>query len=239
VIFDASGSMGQPLPSGEQRIAAAKRALEQLVGTVLEEGTPFSLRAFGHVAPSSCETRLEVPLAPLDREAALASVAGIEPKLLSQTAIADSLLAAVDDLRSATGPRTVILVTDGEESCGGDPAAAAAALRASGSTTIAIVSLGLDEAGLAAFEALAEEVGATYVDVTSFEELRLALADALRPVYEVYGPGGDLVATGRVGEAVELPMGVYEVRVLTSPAQVFEAVTVPGDGSVEVRVGGR
>jgi Mg-chelatase subunit ChlD len=239
VIFDASGSMGQPLPSGEQRIAAAKRALEQLVGTVLEEGTPFSLRAFGHVAPSSCETRLEVPLAPLDREGALASVAGIEPKLLSQTAIADSLLAAVDDLRSATGPRTVILVTDGEESCGGDPAAAAAALRASGSTTIAIVSLGLDEAGLAAFEALAEEVGATYVDVTSFEELRLALADALRPVYEVYGPGGDLVATGRVGEAVELPMGVYEVRVLTSPAQVFEAVTVPGDGSVEVRVGGR
>src|SRR5690606_17588220 len=60
VIFDASGSMGQVLPSGEPRIAAAKRALDDLVGSALEEGTPFSLRAFGHVAPNSCETSLDV-----------------------------------------------------------------------------------------------------------------------------------------------------------------------------------
>lgn len=238
VVFDASGSMGQALPSGEPRIAAARRALEDLVDAVLEEGTPFSLRAFGHVAPNSCESSLEVPLGPLDGEAAMAAVRAIEPKLLSQTAIADSLLLAVEDLAGAAGPRTVILVTDGEESCGGDPAAAAAELRAAGDVTIAIVSLALDEAGLAVFEDLAEGIGATYVDVGSFEDLSEAIAAALEPAFEVYAASGELVATGRVGDSVELPMGVYQVRVLTSPVEVFEAVTVPGDGRVEVVVAG-
>jgi hypothetical protein len=132
----------------------------------------------------------------------------------------------------------VILVTDGEESCGGDPAAAAAELRAAGDVTIAIVSLALDEAGLAVFEDLAEGIGATYVDVGSFEDLSEAIAAALEPAFEVYAASGELVATGRVGDSVELPMGVYQVRVLTSPVEVFEAVTVPGDGRVEVVVAG-
>ena len=239
VVFDASGSMGQALPSGEQRIAAARRALEDLVGTVLDDQTPFSLRAFGHVAPNSCETRLDVPLGPLDREDALAAVRAIEPKLLSQTAIADSLLLAADDLSGATGPRTVLLITDGKESCGGDPAEAAARLRAAGDVTIAIVSLALDEDGLAAFEDLAAAIDATYVDVGSFEDLKEAIAAALEPAFEVYAADGELVATGRVGDSVELPMGVYRVRVLTSPVQVFEPVVVPGDGSVQVVAGER
>jgi len=59
----------------------------------------------------------------------------------------------------------------------------------------------------------------------------------LVPVFEVYEAGGALVATGRVGETVELPMGIYRVRVLGAPVEVFENVRVPGDGSVVVRTG--
>lgn len=239
VIFDASGSMGQPLPSGEPRIEAAIRALETLVGDVLPEGAPFALRAFGHVAPNSCETRLDVPLEPLDREAALAAVRAIEPKLLSQTAIADSLTLAADDLGAAAGPKTIILITDGAESCGGDPAAAAKELRAAGDVAIAIVSLALDPESLAVFEGLAAEVGATYVDVTSYETLSRAITEALVPSFEVYDVAGDLIATGRVGDTVELPVGTYSVRVLSSPVEVIEGVRVPGDGSVQVEAGAR
>ncbi|HLU81894.1 MAG TPA: hypothetical protein VKZ43_00705, partial [Trueperaceae bacterium] len=136
------------------------------------------------------------------------------------------------------GPRTVILITDGKESCGGDPAAAAAALRAAGDTNIAIVSLALGPADLAVFERLAAEIDATYVDVASFEGLSEAIAAALTPGYEVFDTAGALVATGRVGESVELPMGVYRVRVLTAPAEIFDDVRVPGDGSVRVALGG-
>src|SRR5690606_8932892 len=189
------------------------------------------------IQPSSCETRLDVALGALDREAALSAVAAIEPKLLSQTSIADSLLAAVDDLGSAGASRTVILITDGEESCGGDPAAAAATLRESGSVAIAIVSLALEPDALAVFQALADEIGASFVDVGSYEALSAAITEALVPAFEVYDVAGELVAGGRVGDTVELPMGTYSVRVLAEPVEVFERVRVPGDGSVRVAAG--
>lgn len=238
VIFDASGSMGQLLPSGEQRIVAAKRALETLVGEVLPDETPFALRAFGHISPTSCETRLDVAFGALDRGKAMAAVQAIEPKLLSGTPIAQSLAAVAQDLADAGGGRQVILITDGEESCGGDPAAAVRELREAGPLSLAIVSLALEPEALAVFEALAEEVGASYVDVGSYEALNTAIAEALNPAFEVYDLEGELVAEGRVGgEAVELPMGLYRVRVLSVPVEVIENVRVPGDGSVTVNAG--
>ena len=238
VIFDASGSMGQLLPSGEQRIVAAKRALETLVGEVLPEETPFALRAFGHISPTSCETRLDVAFGALDRGKAMAAVQAIEPKLLSGTPIAQSLAAVAQDLADAGGGRQVILITDGEESCGGDPAAAVRELREAGPLSLAIVSLALEPEALAVFEALAEEVGASYVDVGSYEALNTAIAEALNPAFEVYDLEGELVAEGRVGgDAVELPMGLYRVRVLSMPVEVIENVRVPGDGSITVNAG--
>jgi len=234
VIFDASGSMGRELPSGEQRVTAAKRSLAELVGEVLPDGTPFALRAFGHISPTSCESRLDVPLGPLDRAKAMAAVDAIAPKLLSQTPIADSLLKVPSDLAAAGGARTVILITDGEESCGGDPAAAVREARRAGPLDLAIVSLGLEPDALAVFERLAADVGASYVDVTSFEALAAAVAEALNPAFEVYAAGGgEPVAHGRVGgEPIELPMGVYDVRVMTTPVEEFRDVRVPGEKEV-------
>lgn len=239
VVFDASGSMGRELPSGEQRITAAKRVLESLVGEVLPEGAPFALRAFGHITPSSCETRLDVPLAPLDRAEALEAVRAIEPKLLSQTPLADSLALVAEDLAAAGGTRTVILITDGEESCGGDPAAAVSGLRDQGiDVDLAIVSLALEPESQAVFEALADAVGASYVDVTSFEELQASVEEALNPAFEVVDASGAVVARGRVGGApIELEMGVYTVRVMTAPVVEFRDVRVPGERSVTLTVG--
>lgn len=240
VIFDASGSMGRELPSGEQRITAAKRALTALVNEVLPEGAPFALRAFGHIAPSSCETRLDVPLAPLDRAKALAAVQAIAPKLLSQTPIADSLAAVPQDLAQAGGARTVILITDGAESCGGDPAAAVREARSKGPLDLAIVSLGLEPDALAVFQKLAADVGASYVDVGSYEALAEAVAEALNPAFEVYDAiSGELVARGRVGgDSVSLEMGVYDVRVLLAKVEEFKGVRVPGEKEVVLTVGG-
>ncbi len=239
VIFDASGSMGVPLPSGEQRITAAKRVLESLVSEVLPEGSAFALRAFGHVEPMTCNTRLELPLAPLDRAEALAAVRAIEPKLLSQTPLAESLAAVGDDLARAGRSRTVILITDGEESCGADPVEAVRALRQNHPVDLVIVSLGLGAEEKASFEALAAATNASYVDVTSFEELKASVDGALNKRFEVVDEAGEVVATGLVdGEAVELPMGVYTVRVFGAPMQEIANVRVPGESSVTVTYGG-
>lgn len=240
VIFDASGSMGAPLPSGRPRIEVAKEVLAALVTDILPEGTPFAFRAFGHIAPQSCETRLDVPLTPLDPDVARAAFDAIEPKLLSQTPIADSLREVARDLSGTEASKTVVLITDGEESCGGDPEAALAELRDAGvEVQLSIVSLGLDEAeARERFAALAELGGGTYVDADDRESLQASVEEALHPPFEVLDTDGAVAARGRVGgPGVEVPMGVYTVRVPGSPPQVFRGVRVEGDGSVAVTVG--
>ena len=240
VILDASGSMSKKLPSGASRIDVAKQVLANFVSETLPEGTPFALRAFGHIAPSSCETRLDIPLAPLNVSEALSVIAGIEPKLLSQTPIADSLLAVAGDLSNASGPTTVVLLTDGEESCDGDPEAAVSGLRSQGiEVQLAIVSLGLeDPAEVASFEALAESVGASYVDAQDLDSLEESILAALRPPFEVLDAAGEVVARGTVeGDGITLPGGLYTVRVLTSPIEVFREVRIPAETEVALTLG--
>ncbi|CAN5802494.1 hypothetical protein BH23DEI1_BH23DEI1_13040 [soil metagenome] len=239
IVFDASGSMGALLPSGESRIDAARAVLTELVDEILPEGAPFALRVFGHLTPQSCETRLDIPLAPLDRAAARAAIAAIEPKLLSQTPIADALLHVADDLG---GGGSVILITDGEESCGGDPSAVLTELRERGiDVTVSIVSLGIgDEEVRARLESLAHGAGGSYVGADDPASLRDAIAESLETPFEVLDAAGGIVARGRVGgDAIELPMGVYTLRVAGSPPTVIRDVRVPGDGASTVTVDAR
>lgn len=236
VIFDASGSMGALLPDGTSRLEAAKQVLDTLVGDVLPEGTPFALRAFGHITPQSCESRVEVPLAPLDREAAFAAIDAIQPKLLSQTPIADALRQVASDLEDGGGG-TVILITDGEESCGGDPSAAVDELRAAGiDVNLTIVTLGVESAEVrAGFEALAERAGGAFAPADDTEQLRTEVEAALYPAFEVLDASGTVVATGRVGSgSVELPVGAYAVRVPGTPPTVIRDVRIRGDDAVTV-----
>ena len=240
VILDASGSMGVLLPDGTPRIDAARATLQALVRDVLDEGTPFALRAFGHVMPSTCDQELVVPLAPLERAEALGSIAEIEPKLLSQTPIADALRAAADDLAGADGPVAVVLITDGEESCGGDPEAAVAELRAAGiDVTLSIVSLALDDpAAEERFATLADLGGGAYTDVGDPQQLGDAIEASLAVPFEVLAADGTVVARGSVGgDAVSVPAGLYTVRVPGSPPTLLRDVRVPGDARVEVAIG--
>jgi hypothetical protein len=237
VIFDASGSMGASLPSGEPKIDAAKGVLRDLVREILPEGVPFALRAFGHLTPQSCESRLEVGLAPLVREEALAAIDEIQPKLLSQTPLADALLQVGSDLGDAPPGSSVVVITDGEESCGGDPAAAVDELRSQGlDVQVSIVSLGVeDESTRASFEALADRAGGSYAPADDLSSLRSAVEAAMNPPFEVLDAAGEVVARGRIdGEPIEIPMGRYTVRVPGSPPELIRDVRVPGDSAVQV-----
>src|SRR5690606_39810899 len=93
------------------------------------------LRVYGSrtmaLDPEACEDSfLAVPVEGLDREALLATVQGTEP--LGATPIAYSLERAAEDLRGAAGRKVIVIVTDGEESCGGDVRAVAERLAAQG-----------------------------------------------------------------------------------------------------------
>ncbi|NJN52741.1 MAG: VWA domain-containing protein, partial [Gammaproteobacteria bacterium] len=164
LVIDASGSMLARL-AGERRIDLAKRALAQLLAEIAA-GTPLAMRVFGARQADACLTDLEVPLAPLDVVKVAARINAIEPKNLAKTPIGASLLKVKEDLAGNTGPALVVLVTDGEETCDGDPQAAIEDLRAAGlDVRVNIVGFAIDEIGLKeTFQSWAQAGNGAYFD---------------------------------------------------------------------------
>ncbi len=233
LILDASGSMLQRI-EGKRRIDVAHAALVHLVEDVLPPGVPFAFRAFG-LEKDACRTELRLPLSALDRKAAARSIRDVPAINLARTAIADSLMAAAQDLRDAGEPRVIVLVTDGEETCDGDPAEAIANLRAGGlDIRVNIVGFAIDDAALAqTFEAWARIGGGSYFRADGQAALEAAIAAALAPQFEITRNHADgtseLVARGALGSPVPVPAGSLTVE--PGSGAIGEAVTlrlVPG-----------
>jgi hypothetical protein len=120
LIMDASGSMERVDDTGVRLLDGAKAALNRVVDE-LPDGTPVGLRVYGHRTPNTdpvagCQdTELVVPVAPLDRERLRGAIAAYNAS--GYTPIGRSLQEAANDL-PPEGPRTIVLVTDGEDTCG-------------------------------------------------------------------------------------------------------------------------
>lgn len=238
LILDASGSMLQRL-EGKRRIAIAKEVLTEAVESHIPAGTLVALRVFGHREPNACRTDLEIPMAPLDPAAAVEKIAAIEAKNLAKTPIADSLAEVASDLKDASGQKVVVLVTDGEETCDGDPEAVIESLTDKGfDLHLNIVGFAIDDDELASqFESWAELGGGRYLSAVDQAGLSDALAEALKTPFSVYDRSGSVVAQGVVGgEPVELEAGFYRVVVATSPPRTYEKVEVPGESEVRIEL---
>ena len=226
VILDASGSMLKRIGS-QRRIDVAAATLKKLTSSTIPAGTRFALRVFGSKV-GSCQTNLAVPLRPLEPAAVAAQVDAIAPRSLARTPIAASLEAVSRDLQGVSGERLVVLITDGEETCGGDPADAITRLRAQGvNVRVNIVGFAIDDAALAEkFRQWSEAGGGTYFDARDAAGLDKALTLAMRPAFEVVDGKSQVVAHGYVGgNPVQVKPGIYTVR-LAGGSGASQRVTV-------------
>ena len=128
----------------------------------------------------SCQTDLDIPLAPLNPAAVGQRIAALVAKNGARTPIGASLDKVADDLKSAKGERLVVLVTDGEETCGGDPAAAIEQLRKAGiDTRVSIVGFALDDEKLATtFRRWSDAGGGAFFDAKDAAGLDKSLSEA-------------------------------------------------------------
>ena len=188
-ILDASNSMNKPFDN-ETRLDAAKAALIELLD-VTSELDRAGLYVFGHRigkddAAASCQDIESLfPLLPPDaanNPDVIAAINGIEAR--GMTPIADALVAASNALSGYGGEGVIVLITDGEETCGGDPKVVAQMLKTL-QPPIVLHIVGLDIAPDAR-DQLTEVAGITggrYYGVGSARELLNALYSAV--------PGGE------------------------------------------------
>src|SRR5690606_22488145 len=177
LILAASGSMFNQLADGRYRIVAGKGVLPELVAALpADADLNVGYRAYGSelqaTAAGSCEdSRLYVPIEGVDRQLLLTTVRNTQAR--GATPIAYSLERALEDLDGRTGERIVVLITDGEEGCGGDVRAAAQALKDAG-IDLRIIGFDLDELARASFDGLG-----AFENATSAAELLAALNRAV------------------------------------------------------------
>lgn len=234
LILDASGSMWTKI-GGTPRIVAARSALARIVNDVIPLGTPVALRVFGDQAPRSCKQALEAPLAPLTaarRKTLVKVIDAVDPKPYSKTPIAASLQEmATHDLADAKGKRLIVLVTDGHETCGGDPEAVIRRLKKEGiGVRLNIVGLAIaDEAVKRQFRQWAKLGGGAYFDASDVKALRQGVSDALRVPFKVLDANGKAVAHGFVGgKPVSVPAGKYRLEIETRPVRTLDVEVSSG-----------
>ena len=187
LILDASGSMNAKLATGGTRIDAAKAAVAAFVAK-LDPNIRIGYRVYGHQSPTSArnckDTELMVDFGPAsaNRDAILAKTQTV--KAQGYTPITYVIELAARDIAKEPGSRTIVLVSDGKETCPGDPCATAKALaEADASLVIHTIGFNVDAAARFQLQCMARVGRGTYSDATGAADLgaRLGAAAAAKP----------------------------------------------------------
>lgn len=135
-VLDGSGSMEALWDNQQSRMDVAKSILTKLVDSLrVNPSLEIGLRVYGHQSPRSAnnckDSRIEIPFAPKNHNAVVSKIKSIIPR--GVTPITFAIEQAARDFPSAAGYRNImILITDGVESCGGDPCAMSRELQKKG-----------------------------------------------------------------------------------------------------------
>lgn len=179
LVLDASGSMEGSAGGGVSKMRAAKEALERyVVGT--PDHVSMGFMVYGHTGSNRAEDQAEscagidllAPLGEIDHTnvgdvLAQFDATGYTPLAAALEASRDAFAQAEPDARNR-----VIMVSDGIETCGGDPVAQTRALMDSGiDVTIDVIGFDVPDAETAQLRDIAEAGGGTYIDARTTDDL--------------------------------------------------------------------
>jgi Mg-chelatase subunit ChlD len=242
LILDVSGSMAGKIPDGRTKIDAARTAVQVFLDA-LPAATRLAFRAYGHQSPREkhdCnDTALILPfgVAAAMKTEVLAKARTLTPQ--GYTPITKVLEVAAKDFSAADkNPKFIVLVSDGKETCDGDPCATARALKAAGAGVVVhTIGFDVDKAARTQLECVSRATGGTYFDAPDANLLAAAIAKAavqgeVTLAAEPAGQGflsvkgaelqghdvadaatGKVVASiGALKATIPLPSGLYHVK---------------------------
>lgn len=183
VVFDGSNSMWGQI-EGVAKIEIARDAMGGLLGEWVDE-RQVGLMAYGHRRRGDCGD-IEVLVEPgeASRQTILGRINGVTPT--GKTPLTDAVEQAAIALSYTDQPATVVLISDGLESCERDPCALAETLEQNGvGFTAHVVGFGLgSDEDASSLSCIAENTGGQYITATSAAELGAAFSAVSTAVAE-------------------------------------------------------
>ena len=177
VILDASGSMWAQI-DGKPKLEIARESLRTVLQSVPAEAE-IGFMAYGHREKGSCED-IELIVPPQAGSASAISAAADSLKFLGKTPLTAAVKQAAEALKYTEDKATVVLITDGLETCGGDPCALGKELEASGvDFTADVVGFGLTADEGKQIACLAENTGGKYIQASDEKALQDALVETV------------------------------------------------------------
>ena len=178
IVFDASGSMAgnmvQGLFSAVTRIDEVRKALD----AVLPQATKFrkvGLITYGPGPYQQCNVDLQFPPIANAAEPIMSAVNALNPA--GKTPLVEAVKQAADVLHERTTRGVVVLLTDGEETCGGAPCDLGKSIKANSQLTVHVIGFqlrGFSWTGAQSIldvKCLAEETGGLYITAENRHDL--------------------------------------------------------------------
>jgi hypothetical protein len=122
-VLDVSSRMDLPASSGQgSRLVVARGVMAEILRpatvTAPTEATVAGLRVFGSGSAAACEdTDLVVPLAPANQQRITAELGVLATGTAPDAPLAQAMIAAIRDLAAVPGPKSLVVVTGGQDSC--------------------------------------------------------------------------------------------------------------------------
>jgi len=177
IVLDASGSMWGQI-DGTPKLEIARETLRTVLQTVPSD-MELGLMAYGHREKGSCDD-IELIVPPAAGSASAITAAADSLKFLGKTPLSAAVRQAAEALRYTEEKSTVILITDGIETCEADPCALGTELEQAGiDFTAHVVGFGLSAEEGREVACLAENTGGKYLQASNAGALKDALAEAV------------------------------------------------------------
>ncbi|MGB3626674.1 MAG: VWA domain-containing protein, partial [Henriciella sp.] len=172
LVLDASGSMWGQI-DGVNKIVIAKDVVEGLVRS-LPASQRLGMVAYGHRKKGDCTDIQTMADVGADREAVIKEIRTLSPK--GMTPLTKSVEHAANELNYTKNAATVILVSDGLETCEADPCVLARTLEENGlDFTVHVVGFDVTEEERKGLVCIAEETGGQFLAADNADELTDAL----------------------------------------------------------------
>ncbi|MEA3333392.1 MAG: VWA domain-containing protein [Pseudomonadota bacterium] len=171
-IIDASGSMWSRTET-QTRIETAKQVMSEIVPVIPAE-VRVGLTAYGHNRKGDCnDIETLIPSGSTDRNGLLQKVMALSPK--GMTPMAAAIESVANQLKNKETETTIVLLSDGEETCHDSPCAAVKSLKDSGIKFILhVVGFGVNVKQKEQLSCMAQAGGGQYFGAANYASLLAA-----------------------------------------------------------------